>query len=153
MEDRFTCSGLWIRQPTWSEWVEVSVTGAVYSSADCSTNSSESTTATAVTHPPFFEPAHHSTTASINSNPISNAINSMAASASKRRTLRQYPFTNELLDGTLINIGGIIIIFQSPISMARNLEQVIRLFLHLVQCFKVLIRFLYLINRQKILTK
>lgn len=42
----------------------------------------------------------------------------------KRGDTTRSPYGNLLTDGTLIDVGGILLLFQSPLSMARSLHKV-----------------------------
>lgn len=88
--DAFTTHGVWIRKPRWSEWVEVSATGQLYSFTD----------------------------------PMDSATSPSVKSSKRRRLLKNALKTNVLEDGTLIDVGGVLLLYQSPITMVLHAKKV-----------------------------
>lgn len=90
--DAFTTHGVWMRKPQWSEWIEVSATGLLYSYTD----------------------------------PMDSASSpSVKPSSKRRRLLKNALYTNVLEDGTLIDVGGVLLLYQSPMTMVLHAKKVI----------------------------
>eukprot|EP01033_Poteriospumella_lacustris_P008022 gene8022-5773_t len=88
--DAFTTHGVWMRKPQWSEWIEVSATGLLYSYTDPMDSASS----------PLVKP-----------------------SSKRRRLLKNALYTNVLEDGTLIDVGGVLLLYQSPMTMVLHAKK------------------------------